>query len=122
MTNAYDDLLFNAGQRFAGGTGVDAGTFAALRKAHRAAESNGDPQAVGPEPTIVSRGLMQITVPTAQRLGYYGPWGDDATQTGGLYDPAIAIPLAGQLVRSNLLGARGDVDVAIAADNEGLAR
>jgi hypothetical protein len=39
-----------------------------------------------------------------------------------LYDPAIEIPIAAQLVRQNLQGASGILNVAIAAYNEGLSR
>lgn len=118
----YDGLFWLSAVRYAGGTGLDPASFAALLKAHAQAESAFDPRAIGPEPTIVSRGLMQITAPTARALGYTGTLGDDVTRTGGLYDPAIAIPLAAQLVRSNLQGANGAVNVAVAAYNEGLAR
>jgi len=115
-------LFWLAAVRYAGGTGLDPASFAALLKAHAQVESAFDPKAIGPEPTIVSRGLMQITAPTARALGYTGPLGDDAIRAGGLYDPAIAIPLAGQLERSNLQGANGAINVAIAAYNEGLSR
>lgn len=39
----------------------------------------------------VSRGLMQLLGSTAIEMGYTGPAGDDATRTGGLYDPATSI-------------------------------
>lgn len=39
----------------------------------------------------VSRGLMQLRESTARALGYKGPFGNDATKTGGLYDPAVSI-------------------------------
>lgn len=119
---AYDGLFWLAATRYAGGTGLDVASFAGLLKAHAQAESAFNIKAVGPEPIIISRGLMQVTAKTARGLGYTGPLGDDVTRTGGLYDPAIAIPLAAQLIRQNLQGSNGAVNVAIAAYNEGLTR
>jgi soluble lytic murein transglycosylase-like protein len=119
---AYDGLFWLAATRYAGGTGLDPASFAALLKAHAQAESAFNPRAIGPEAVVISRGLMQITTKTARALGYTGTLGDDVMRTGGLYDPTIAIPLAAQLVRQNLQGANGAVNVAIAAYNEGLAR
>lgn len=119
---AYDGLFWLAATRYAGGTGLDPASFAALLKAHAQAESAFHPGAIGPEPVIISRGLMQITTATARALGYTGDLGNDVTRMGGLYDPAIAIPLAAQLIRQNLQGANGAVNVAIAAYNEGLTR
>lgn len=40
-----------------------------------------------------SRGLMQILEGTARDLGLRGAAGDDATKTGGLYEPALSIQL-----------------------------
>src|SRR4029077_17728865 len=109
--------------RYAGGTGLDTATFAALLKAEAQVESSFDPTAYRAEPgNRASRGLMQILDTTARDLGYTGSLGDDATATGGLYDPAIAIDLAGQLVAQNLRGTHGNLNAAIAAYNEGLAR
>ena len=119
---AYDGLFWLAATRYAGGTGLDATSFAALLKAHAQAESAFNIRAVGPEVPTISRGLMQLTTKTARALGYTGTLGDDATRMGGLYDPAIAIPLAAQLVRQNLQAANGAINVAIAAYNEGIAR
>jgi soluble lytic murein transglycosylase-like protein len=118
----FDGLFWLAALRWAPGTGLDTATFAALLKAHAQAESNFDPAVVGPEATIVSRGLMQLTERTARALGYTGPLGDDTMRTGGLYEPATAVPLAAALVHENLVGAGGNVNAAIAAYNEGLPR
>lgn len=115
----YDGLFWLTASRYAGGTGLDTATFAALLKATAAVESNFHPGAVGP---TNDRGLMQLTDTTVQGLGYTGTLGDDATRSGGLYDPAVAIDLAGQLVRANLLGTHGNLNAAIAAYNEGLTR
>jgi soluble lytic murein transglycosylase-like protein len=112
-----------AAVRYAGGTGLDPASFAALLKAHASVESALRPEAFRQEPSgRASRGLMQILDTTARALGYTGSLGNDTTHTGGLYDPTVAIPLAAQLVRQNLQGANGAVNVSIAAYNEGLSR
>ena len=45
MTNQFDRLFYAAGQRYAGGTGLDPASFAALIKAHGIVESGLDPTA-----------------------------------------------------------------------------
>jgi soluble lytic murein transglycosylase-like protein len=119
----WDGLFWLAAVRYAGGTGLDPASFAALLKAHAQVESSFNPAAFRQESGgRASRGLMQVLDTTARRLGYTGPLGNDTTHVGGLYDPAVEIPLAAQLVRENLQGANGAVNVAIAAYNEGLPR
>jgi soluble lytic murein transglycosylase-like protein len=119
----YDGLFWLSAVTYAGGTGLDAVRFAALLKAHALLESNFHPAAFRQETNgRASRGLMQVLNTTARALGYTGPLGDDVSHTGGLYDPAIEIPIAAQLVRQNLQGASGILNVAIAAYNEGLSR
>jgi soluble lytic murein transglycosylase-like protein len=54
-------------------------------------ESSFNPKAIGPEKSIISRGLMQVTTDTARWLGYAGPVGDDVARTGGLYDAETSI-------------------------------
>lgn len=119
----FDGLFWLSAVAYAGGTGLDAVRFAALLKAHALLESNFAPKAFRQESGgRASRGLMQVLDTTARALGYTGPLGDDVSRTGGLYDPAIGIPVAAQLVRQNLQGASGILNVAIAAYNEGLSR
>jgi soluble lytic murein transglycosylase-like protein len=119
----WDGLFWLAAVRYAGGTGLDPASFAALLKAHAQIESSFNPAAYRAESGgRASRGLMQILDTTARALGYTGPLGNDTTHTGGLYDPAIEIPLAAQLIRQNLQAANGAVNVAIAAYNEGSSR
>jgi soluble lytic murein transglycosylase-like protein len=119
----WDGLFWLAAVRYAGGTGLDPASFAALLKAHAQVESSFDPSAFRAESGgRASRGLLQVLDTTARALGYTGPLGDDETRTGGLYDPAIEIDPAAQLIRQNLQGANGAVNVAIAAYNEGLPR
>jgi len=68
-----------------------------------AAESAFDPTAYNPEAGSrwgPSRGLMQFIEATARRMGLAGAIGDDATRTGGLYEPQIAIALGGKLLGS----------------------
>lgn len=121
--HTWDDLFQRAGAQYAGGTGLDPGSLAALAKAHAVVESGFDPQAFRMESGgRASRGLMQVLDTTARALGYTGSLGNDGTKTGGLYDPAVSIPLATRLVAQNLAGAGQDVNTAIAAYNEGLAR
>ncbi|SRR6266496_708091 len=120
---AFDGLFWLSAARYAGGTGLDAPSFAALLKAHAQAESAFNPFAYRAEPGgRASRGIMQILDTTARALGYTGTLGDDVKHMGGLYDPAISIPLAAQLIRQNLQEANGSINVAIAAYNEGITR
>lgn len=122
-TTMFDGLFWLSAARYAGGTGLDAPSFAALLKAHAQAESAFNPAAFRQEPDgRASRGLMQILDTTARRLGYTGPLGDDVRHLGGLYEPAIAIPIAAQLIRENLQASNGAVNTAIAAYNEGIVR
>jgi len=62
-----------------------------------AKESSFNPKAFqdkpSPSSTDDSRGLMQLLTSTARWLGYTGPEGDDATRTGGLYDPIKSIEI-----------------------------
>lgn len=48
--------------------------------------------------------------------------GNDGTRNGGLYGVSVAIPLAAKLVAQNLVQAGADMDVVIAAYNEGIGR
>lgn len=121
--SSFDALFLSAATRWAGGTGLDPASFAALLKAHAAVESNLKPGAFRREPGHrASRGLMQILDTTAQALGMGGSLGNDSTRSGGLYDPAVAIPLAAQLVAQNLQSTGGNINAAIAAYNEGITR
>ncbi len=64
-----------------------------LVKATIGKESSFNPAAFRDEAGIqdASRGLGQLLASTARWLGYDGPAGDDATHTGGLYDPETSI-------------------------------
>ena len=70
-------------------------------KATIAKESGFDPAAYRAEPRIndASRGLGQILGSTAVWLGYRGPYGDDTTHTGGLYEPAISISYTAEYLK-----------------------
>lgn len=119
----FDGLFWLSAVQYAGGTGLSAVSFAALLKAHALLESNFTPTAFRAESGgRASRGIMQVLDTTARALGYTGPLGNDVTRTGGLYDSAISIPVAALLVRENMQGSEGILNVAIAGYNEGLGR
>lgn len=134
----WDDVINGVAAQLAPSVGWTAPQFAALMRAHMKVESSFDPTAYhwdGPDAEDnVSRGLMQIEGITAKRLGQ--PTGADTdTITGpnaprynvpgrvsGMYDPYLAIPIGGRIIRDNLLASDGDLDQAIAAYNEGPSR
>lgn len=111
---AFDDVLVPVARA----QGVDP----ALLKAMVAQESGFDPQAYHYDANVndASRGLAQIEGSTARALGL--PIGDDATRTGGLYDPNIALPAMAHIVAANLRRAGGDVPTAVAAYNSGWSK
>lgn len=141
--NDFDQYFWAAAQEQAARTsafGVDAATLFALAKAHAAVESGFSPTAYhfdGPDLVRnVSRGIMQIEGQTAINLGLatgadtdiktgVGAPRDYITttvygRTSGMYDVAVAIPVGVRLIADNVVGARGNLDQAIAAYNEGL--
>lgn len=141
--NDFDQYFWAAAQQQAartGAFGVDAPTLFALAKSHAGVESGFSPTAYhfdGPDLVRnVSRGIMQIEGQTAINLGL-ATGADTDIFTGtkaprdyivstvlgrrtGMYDPAVAIPVGVRLIADNIVGARGNLDQAIAAYNEGL--
>lgn len=87
-----------------------------LIKAVIGQESAFKPAAFLAEPRIddASRGLMQVLLRTARRLGYTGP-------TDDLFDPETSILLGTKLLAANYRQARGNWDVAISAYNAGFS-
>jgi len=132
----FDALFRAAAAREAPGANVPASYLVALAKAVTGEESGFDPTAYhwdGPDAALnVSRGLMQIEGTTAQRYGlsYFGIDGETgpnaphfgAGRDGGLYIPAVNVPIGVALLAANLRSSSGDVAQAIAAYNEGLVR
>lgn len=99
-------------------------TAMALVKAIIGTESGFNPGAYRAEPQIndASRGLMQVLANTARSLGYGGDVGDDATHTGGLYDPYTNVGLGAKLLAQNLRAAGGNWNTAISGYNQGMTR
>lgn len=111
LTTAYDAYFQDAAQIY--------GIPASLVKAHAVVESNLDPVAIHADSgengsgLRTSYGLMQLEGQTARNLGFTGAWAD-------LFTPGINIPLGAELIAQNLAAAGGDMEVAIAAYNEGI--
>jgi soluble lytic murein transglycosylase-like protein len=115
--HSYDAVFAAAGAAY----GVDP----ALVKAHAAIESAFNPRAYRAEPRIgdASYGLMQLLYATAsQYSNVEEPTSADQAALSGLYAPGVNIPLGARVIADNLARASGDVEVAIAAYNEGIGR
>jgi soluble lytic murein transglycosylase-like protein len=111
--NDFDDVILPVAEA----QGVDP----ALLKAMVAAESGFNPAAYHYDANVqdASRGLAQFEGSTWAALGNPGGPGDDATHTGGPYDPNLAVPAMAHFVAGLLSRAGGRVDVAVAAYNSG---
>lgn len=114
--NDFDGILVPVAQA----QGVDP----ALLKAMVAQESGFDPAAYHFDANVqdASRGLAQIEGSTWAAYGAPGGPGDDATHTGGPYDPNLALPIMANIMGGNLERAGGRVDVAVAAYNSGWSK
>jgi len=114
--NDFDDLFTQAVHGHAWPDGWNAW---ALAKAVAAEESGFNPAAYHFDPNVndASRGIMQIEGATAAAL-HLSP-ADDATRTGGPYDPEEGIPAGVGLLAANIQKAGGDVAIAVAAYNSG---
>lgn len=81
-------------------------------------ESGGDPNAVNLSAGDAARGgsygLMQMSLETAEALGYTG-------DTSGLYDPATNIDLGTHYLADLLAQTNGDVAAAVSGYNAGLS-
>lgn len=114
--NDFDGLILPAAEA----QGVDP----ALLKAMIAEESGFDPAAYHYDANVndASRGLAQFEGSTWAALGNPGGPGDDATHTGGPYDPNLAVPAMAHFVAGLLARSGGRVDVAVAAYNSGWSK
>lgn len=114
--NDFDGILVPVADQ----QGVDP----ALLKALIATESGFNPAAYHFDANVndASRGLAQFEGSTWAALGAPGGPGDDATHTGGPYDPNFALPAMAHFVRGLLDRANGQLDVAVAAYNSGWSK